>query len=64
MARSPTSGSIDIGLSSNGNLSLIEPPLEPLLEPSPELILHQSSIQKILKKAGRQQQTKHAEDSS
>jgi len=57
MAGSPTSGSINVGLSSNGNLSLTEPPLEPLLEPSLELILHQSSIRKISKKAGRRQRT-------
>jgi len=63
MARSLTNRSIDVGLSSiNGNLSLIKPPLEPLLKPSLELILHQSSIRKISKKVGRRQRTKYAKD--
>ena len=57
MAGSPTSRSSNVRLSSNRNLSLTEPPPEPLLEPSPELILHQSSIRKISKKVGRQQRT-------
>jgi hypothetical protein len=53
MAGSPTSGSINVRLSSiKRNLSLTEP-LEPLLELLLELILYQSSIQKILKKVGR-----------
>ena len=55
IAGSPTGRSINIRLSSNRNLSLIKPPLKPLLEPLLELILHQSSIQKISKKAGRRQ---------
>ena len=65
MARSSAGRSIDVGLSSiNGNLSLTEPSLEPPLEPLLELLLHQSSIRKISKKAGRRQRTEHAEDSS
>ena len=40
MARSPTSGLINVRLSSNRNLSLTEPPLEPLLEPLLEFILY------------------------
>jgi len=59
-SRSSTNRSIDVRLSSiDVDLSFAEPPAEPPPEP-----LHQSSIQKISKKAERRQRIEHVEDSA